>query len=384
MTDVSFRLSGGVTEELTPEQLRESGVQVIPQGIGYQDVPVANVPGEDLGEVLNPDTVAIGAFMQFMAQGWVEGLAHPRGSVVTNGIFSMVANKLTLGDPFPKPDGDPTFTIPAFSPTTESDTSIVYSGHVWTLTENVLAKTINIWVTQLTQDTHYRIIIVVTPPGGGPVTSVIDDPVLVVDEFTTVALLNNLMIAGTTIRIFIDALNSGASNEVTGGWNYSGQDNVAAPLPGGWNQNNARTLVRISKTDLDSTDRSAELLGIIVDSTLQFADTSNPNAFDLYRVTANPTDGGSFISYPVVLQEQGEGGVPIGTTTLTATIPISQATEYAQELAGLADTAWATVLPILEFDGVSQAPLADTAFGVDLEAEITVFSEDWDVLSFNA
>ncbi len=383
MTDVSFRLSGGVTEELTPEQLRESGVQVIPQGIGFPDAPVANAPSEELGEVLNPDTMAIGAFMQFMSDGWEEGKAHPRGSVCTNGIFSMVANKLTLGDPFPTPDGDPTFTIPAFAPTTESDESVVYSGHIWTLTESVLAKTINVWVTQLTVDTNYRVIVVVTAPGADPVTTVIDDPLLTVGAFKTVALMNRLLIAGTTIAIFIDALNSGANNQVTGGWNYSGQDNTAAPAQSGWNQDNARTIVRISKIDLDFTDRSAELLGIIVNSTLQFADTSNPNAFDLYRVTGNPTDAGTFISYPVVLQEQGEGGVPLGVTTLTADVPIAQATEYAQELAGLADTAWATVVPILEFDGVSQSPVSTTAFGVDLEAEITVFSEDWDVLSFN-
>jgi len=354
------------------------------QGIGMPFRPVANAPPEDSGDNLNRDNVASGAFMQFMRQGWEEGKLHSKGSVVTNGIFTMVANKLTLGDPYPKPDGNPSFTIPAFAPTTELNTSIVYSGHTWTLTENVLAKTINIWVTQLTADTHYRIVIIITPPGGEPVTSVIDDPVLVVDAFKTVALLNRLLIAGTTIAIFIDALNSGASNEVTGGWSYAGQDNAAAPITGNWNQNNARTLLRIDKTDLDATDRTSELLGIIVDSTLQFSDTDNPNAFDLYRVTGNPTDSGTFISYPVILQEQGEGGVPIGTTTLTATVPISQATEYAQELLGLADPAWATVVPILEFDGAAQAVASTTAFGVDLEAEITVFSEDWDVLSLNA
>jgi len=65
------------------------------------------------------------------------------------------------------------------------------------------------------------------------------------------------------------------------------------------------------------------------------------------------------------------------------TVPIPQPTEYAEELAGLANPAWATVAPILEFNGVGQSPAADTAFGVDIEAEITNFSEDWDVVSFN-
>jgi hypothetical protein len=65
-------------------------------------------------------------------------------------------------------------------------------------------------------------------------------------------------------------------------------------------------------------------------------------------------------------------------------VPIAQPTEYAQELAGLADPAWATVTPFLEFNGVDQTPAADTAFGVDLEADITTFNPDWSVMSLNA
>ena len=384
MTDVSFRLSGGVTPEYTVEESRELGFQVIPQGIGFQDVPVSNAPSEELGDALNSETMASGAFMQFMNQGWEEGKFHPRGSVVTNGLFTMVANILTLENPFPQPDGNPSFTLPAFTPTTQSNLSVIYSGHVWTFTENVLVKTLRVWVPQLTVDTNYRIVVVKSVLGSDPVTTVIDDPLMTANQWTDIAFLNDLVVAGTTLAVFIDVLNSGGSNEVTGGWNYTGQDNIAAPAAQSWNQNNARTLLRIDKTDLDSADRTAELTGIITNSTIQFADTSNPNAFDIYRTTGAPVDQGTYIEYPVVLNSEGEGGVPVGTTTMTATVPIAQATEYAEELAGLADPAWATVAPILEFDGVDQAPAADTAFGVDLEAEITVFSEDWDVMSFNA
>jgi hypothetical protein len=384
MTDVSFRISGGVTPEYTVEEMRESGIQVIPQGIGYQDVPVANVPSEELGEVLNPDTVAIGAFMQFMSQGWEEGKAHPRGSVVTNGIFSMVANKLTLAQPYPTPDGNPTFTLPAFTPTTQTDTSVIYSGHVWTFTESVLVKTLRIWVTQVTPDTNYRVVIVKSVLGSDPVTTVIEEPILTAGQWSNIAFLNDLVVAGTTLLVYIDGLNSGGSNEVTGGWTYNGQDNVSAPARGGWNQNNARTTLRIDKIDLDGTDRATELDGIIPDSVIVFADTDNPSAFDQYRTKSAPVDSGTYVEYEVVLQEQGEGGVPLGTTTMTADVPIAQPTEYAEELAGLADPAWATVAPFREFNGVDQTPAADTAFGVDLEAEITVFSEDWDILSLNA
>lgn len=375
-----WRIPGAMGINPNPTDPRNQ--EVLTQGIGFPLRPIDNVPSPE-----SPDFstfVAQGSGVQFFRQGWEEGKLYPEGSMLTNGIFTMIANKLTLDNPYPVPDGTPTFTLPTYVPLTESDLSVIYSGHTWTFTENVLIKALRIWVTEVTADTNYRVVIIRTFLDSDPVTTVIEEQILTTGDWTTIALLNELVVAGTTLLIYIDALNSGSSNEVTGGWNYTGQDNIAPPAQAAWNQNNARTVVRINKTDLDATDRTAELLGISVNSTLQFADTSNVNAFDLYRTTGPPVDSGTFITYPVVLQNQGEGGVPIGTTTLTATIPISQVTEYAEELTGLANPSWATVVPFLQFNGVDQSPAADTAFGVDLEAEITVFSEDWDVLSFNA
>ena len=383
MTDTNFRLSGGVIGEVTTLQKREEGLQVINQGIGFQDRIVSNVPPDQLDDIINDDTTASGAFMQFMSQGWEEGKFHTRGSVVTNGIFTMVANVLTLEQPFPQPDGSPTFTIPAFAPLTETDSSVVYSGHTWTFTENVLVKTLRIWVTELTATTNYRVV-AIKDVGGFITTTVMGEPVLTADAFTVVAQLNELIVAGTILTVYIDALNSGADQEVTGGWNFTGQDNVTPPVVSSWNHDNANVILRIAKIDLDLVDRELELEGIIANSSILFADTNNPAAFNQYRTTGAPVDAGTYIQYPVVLQQQGEGGVPLGVTTMTATIPIPLPTEYAEELTGLADPAWATVVPFLQFDGVDQSPVSTTAFGVDLEAEITVFSEDWDVLSLNA
>ena len=386
MTDVSFRLSGGVTPEYTVEEMRATGFQVIPQGIGYQDVPVSNVPSDELDESLNDETVAIGAFMQFMSEGWEAGKFYPRGSTLTNGEWTMVANTLTLDSPFPVPVGDNELGTEPWIPATQSDLSVVYPGHLYTINGPVWARTINVWVPQLTDDTNYRIVVVRTDPGKPPRTSVIDDPILTVGAWKTVALLNSLIAAGTQILVYIDALNSGADNQVTGGWSYAGQNNTGAPLAQQWNQNNSRTIVRVDKTDLDGTDRTSELMGIGINSTLVFADTDNPNAFDQYRVTSEPPiDQGTYIEYAVVLQEQGEGGVPIGVTTMTATVPIAQATEYSEEV-GVVPTYTGppvTAIGFLQFDGVDQVGDANK-YGIDVEFESVDASPDWDVLSYNA
>ena len=386
MSDTDFRLSGGVSPDLTIEQIRDSRVQTMHQGIGFDLRPVSNAPISDSGDFLNEETVASGAFMQFMSEGWQAGKFHLRGSVVTDGEWTMVASDITLESPFPVPQGDDEFGVGTWVPTTQNDESVIYSGHRYTFTGPVWGKKLNVWVTELTEFTNYRIVIITQYPDKPATTSILESPVLAENQWVTVALFNTLIPAGTELLVYIDGLNSGGSQSVTGGWTYTGQDNVSAPARGGWNQNNARSLLRIDKFDLDATDRTTELLGMGLNTTIQFADTSNPNAFDTYRVTSDPpVDQGTYIEYQVILQQQGEGGVPIGTTTMTATIPIAQPTQYAQEVGIVPTYTGPQVVAegFLQFDGVDQGGKTNT-YGVDVEFESVDASADWDVLAFNA
>ena len=323
--------------------------------------------------------------MQFMNQGWEAGKAHPRGSVVTDGEWTMVANGITLASPYPVPAGDDEFGVGAWVPVTQSDDSVVYSGHRYTVNGTVWAKKLNVWVTELTEFTKYRIVIVTQFPDKPPQTAILENPILTANAWKTVALFNQLIPIGTTVLVYIDGLNSGGSNEVTGGWTYSGQDNTGPPARGAWNQNNARTIVRIDKFDLDGTDRTSELQGISINSTLQFADTDNASAFDLYRVkTDPPVDMGTYWQYEVVLQQQGEGGVSVGITSMKATIPIAQPTQYAQEVGVVPTYSGPPVVAegFLQFDGVDQGGQANT-YGIDVEFETTEYSEAWDILAYN-
>ena len=97
-----------------------------------------------------------------------------------------------------------------------------------------------------------------------------------------------------------------------------------------------------------------------------------------------PVDGGTFWTYEVVLQEQGEGGVPTGVTTMTATVPIAQATQYSQEVGAVPGyTVPVTAIGFLQFDGVDQVGDANK-YGIDIEFESVDASEEWDVLSYTA
>jgi hypothetical protein len=375
-----WRISGllGIQTPTDPTQQ-----ETMLQGLGFPLRPVDNVPATT-SPTFPDGLVAEGYAMQYMPNGYEEGKYYARGSVVTNGEWTMIATTLTLEYPYPLPDGNPTFSLPSFTPATQSNSSIVYSGNMYTFLEGGWIKTLRAWITQLTVDTNYRVVVITEIPGDDPVTTVFEEPVLTVGAWKDIAFLNQLIPVGTTMLIYVDALNSGADNEVTGGWNFTGQNNTGGPVAQAWNHDNANSIVRIDKTDLDGTDRTAELSGITTESTLVFADTSNPSAFNQYRVTGTIIDNGTYFSYPAVLQEQGEGGVPIGVSTLTATIPIPQPTEYAEEVATVPTPTWATAQGYLAFNGVEQPAGVNNSYGVDIEFEPAIVPTDWSVFSFNS
>lgn len=382
MSNTEWSLAGKVGD-ISPEDVPPPfEPQVMTQGIGFPLRQVSGAPPEDSGQIFNPETVAAGVNMIY-CQNWEQGKAYFPGYVTSDGTWVMIANTPTLENPIPKPDGSPTYGLPAYAPATQSNSSVVYSGHLYTFTQDVIIREIRVWVTQLTGDTNYRVIGVYNFTGGQPPRAfTLEEPVLTEDAWQTISLPQQLMPTGGSLFIYIDALNSGSDTPVTGGWSYQGQNNTGAPLAQQWNRNNGQTLVRIDKTDLDGTDRTSELAGMQTGTSIQFVDTDNPDAFFEYRVTADPTDEGTYFSYPVTLINEGLGGPSTGTTTMTALVPVNQPTEYAEE-AGVPTPAWATVQGYLAYNGTEQPAGQTNSYGVDLQCEQATFSSDWDVLSFN-
>ena len=384
MSDVDFRISGAVAPDLTVDEIRELNLQTMAQGIGYDLRVVSNVPLSDTGDMLNEDTIATGSFMVFHPQGWEAGKWHNRGATLTDGEWTMVANTLTLDSPFPVPGEDKNYGLGLTPPfVTQSDNSVIYSGHRYTFNEPCWVRTLRVWVTELTPDTNYRVVVIRQDPGKDPVTSILEEPILAENEWKAVSAFNALLPIGAEVLIYIDGLNSGGTNTVTGGWTFSGQENVAAPPRGGWNHDNSNTILRIDKFDLDGTDRTSELDGLIANTTIQFVNTDNPAQTDVYRVRNAPVDSGTYYTYDVTLENQTGGGNPVGTTTMTADVPIPQPTQYA-EVAGSVPsfTQNVTVEGFLQFNGADQGGAANS-YGVDIEVESVIASPDWDILAYN-
>ena len=377
MSDTDWRLSGspgggGVIAS------RIEGQQVMTQGLGFPLRPVDGAPLQDTGDTFN-EVTAEGIFMNYVG-AYRPGVYHAKGSVLVGNGFQVIAKRLSLDYPYPRPTDVPTFALPAFAPATQSNGSVVCSGHVYTFNTAVWVKSLRIWVTELTSDTNYRIVITDITDPLNPVVQVIDDPVLALDNWMVVAQLNLLLEQGSVLRIAIDSLNSGADTVVAGGWTYQGVDNSLPPAAQSCNRSQQQTVFRVDKTDLDATDRSTELGGVTPGSTLTAVDTGNPTNSFQYRVVTT-TDIGSAFEYEVILENAGNEPTINSPVTLTFTIPVPLPTQYAEEVAGVGTPSWATIEAFLEYNGVPQGGVITNAYGVDIEVQPSDISNDFDILS---
>ena len=306
--------------------------------------------------------------------------------VVNDGGWLMIANKDTSDRAAPQPVGIPTYALPELPTWTEaSSVDVIHSGHDYTFTAACWIQRIRVWVPQLNATTNYRFVIANITNPSIPLITVIPEPVLFVDNWTEIVINNYVVPIGTVLRVYVDALNSGTDTNVTGGWRNDGSSQSTAPGLSGVNGNNQGSVLRIDKTDLDSTDRTSELLGVISGSTILLAETANPSNFLQYEVLLDGIDSGSDVVYTTVLESSG-GSIPLAAVcTIDIDIPIAQATQYVEQGTywSLNPQDYATVSGFLRFSGVDQAGKADSAFGIDLLVQRAHVSSDWDLLSLS-
>jgi hypothetical protein len=378
MSDTKWRLSGGLGEP-------EEAAQVMTQGLGFPLRPVDGVPPQGSGDVIEGLDIAEGRFMQWMG-AYQPGLLYPTGSVVLDGEWTMISNVPTVTKPAPIPVGDPTWSLPTTPAFVEqSNLSVVYSGHAYTFTKSGWVSALRLWVSELSPTTNYRVIVTDITDPNRPFNIVQEEPVLVAGEWTVVRLGQAIVTEDTVWLVKLDSLNSGASSVVAGGWRNDGVSNNSAPGAQGWNRRNQNDLIRIDKLDLDGTDRSSELLGMGPNTTVQFAQTDDPNYSITFRVDSGPVNVDPYFEYTTTLLSVGPSGAPAAgsTTTMTADVPISQLTKYVEVAGSVPSPSWAIVTGFLEFDGVNEAGSNANSYGVDLEFDEAVVNTAWDFVSYS-
>ena len=314
-----------------------------------------------------------------------DGTEYPAWYVQNDSGWLMKSNKVTTDRPAPQALGNPTFIFPdtpAF--VTQSFLGVVHAGLDITFTEAGWLETLRIYSPPIDADTNLRIIIADITDPNNILTEAIEEPIVNPNDWTILVRAKRPVGVGTKFRIFIDVLTSSANTEVTGGWNAGGDKDI--PATSEWSHDKDNELF-INKVDLDTVDRSAELLGIIINSTIRFSLTANPNVYREYRVTSAPIDAGAFVDWDVdLIDEQGDIDDFIGDpTTMLATIPVAQQTEYS-EIVGYfpaGQPTWGTCTGYLSLNGVEQS-VPSNGYGVDIEFQRATVSPDWDFLAFTS
>ena len=319
---------------------------------------------------------------------YTPGQAALRNDMVYDDTWLVIANKDTSARAAPQPSGDRQYDLPdAPAWALSSYNGVVRSGREWDIVTPVGLYGYDVWVPTLTPDTEY-VIFEYSYPTASPGDirfQQVSEPLLVENAWTTVQATFSLIPAGITIGLFIDALNSGSSTLVTGGWARAADNNnvTTDPGAGGWGTANNNASLRVNFTDLDSTDRTTEVMGMIAGTTVTFSDTTDPNRSVTYALTTAPTNQGTHASWTAQVSDTGPSGAPAvgATTTMNATVPVPSPTDYVLLGGG---NPGPNTRGTLELDGVPQAGAEANAYGVRILWDEYIKSDDWDIMAYSA
>jgi len=354
-----------------------------PKGIEAAPLGAAYVSNGDGTGTWTPQIIA--AVM--WANVYQTGVEYSKDMMVRDNSWTMIANKLTHDKPSPIEIGsavsgftvDPTFASPIF-------TGTVVSGNTYTFTKSGWIKKVSIKVPAIGGDITYKLYVTNLTDPQNPVVTVIPLPTITAATWEVVLIDSLLVHIGSVLEMSLQAINSSSSTSVTGSWTCAGKNNNANPVDTQWNRDNANATVRVAKLDLDSTDRTSELLGVISGSTILINDAAAHSNYYEYTVTS-VTESGNSIVYGVILEKTGgTGPTQDVTTSFTATIPVAASTEYYEEIDYfLTNTVpFASVKGHLK-EGYTVATDADTcAFGIDLTFQEGSLSPDWDIVAHSA
>lgn len=313
-----------------------------------------------------------------------EGTQYNKGDQTMDDGWLGIATAETIDTPQPQPLGAAFYLMNDAVFLTQQNTSIVYSGQIYDFVESGWITKVRVFAPEVIAGAKYRVIVVNLEDPTNPMFDFIADPILNDNDWTIVFGNSSVILSGDRVGIFLDALNSSANTIKTGDWRYDGRDNNVPPLSEGWNSSNNRTIVRIDKDDLTSTDRTADLDSIITDSVLRFEDKVTPAIFEEYLVVGEHIDFVDFFEYPVIQTDSGGTMVVGNTSELTATIPIPDTTKFVEDVDFWLTNqpVYATVSGYLQFDDVTQI-VPNNGYGVDIEFQRAEMSPDWDIQSFS-
>ncbi len=296
---------------------------------------------------------------------WVEG-DYLLNDVVTDGRFTMIANKGTNDRAAPQPIGQPVFLYDG----TLSDVSDTVKQIIFG-TRYIFPYTLlfNKWRIYTKIGFTYDVFTVIDP-GGANIVDQVYNFTATTDGWQEVSSSTVVVPSGSTVDI-IAVTSETASTPTTweGDWDYSTPNNVILPTAGEITHSNKDLdHLNIHKTDDNGGDRGTELEALTIGDVIV---TGNMR-WTIQQID----DNGNYMTFQVSPATQISDGVKTFTfETVTAT-PIETGVEID---ANLGET---QMRGLFIADGSYESITADdNQYGIDIMLQEIVASEDWEVVS---
>ena len=313
------------------------------------------------------------AFVNYMHwQGRYVAKTYKSGMVVSDGPWTMVANKETNDSAGPYPIGDESYLAAGatYAPLADTVKNVVFGTRIKQVQSPVFIRGYKIDVI----DTFSYRVFFVQDPLNSPIVVELDSFTATATETLEVNLGRLPVGAGDSFDI-VAVINEPdpTPTEWTGDWDYDTPPVAVIPPAGVILQaNDNPASLRVSILDNTATDRSAEL------SPLSNGDTISDGA-SVWTIT-NSVDNGTWFDFTVSPNQQsptdGLRTFTFGTTTPTA-ITIGSDADY-----------WvgnANIRGIHTVDGgYSDIVEDDNAYSIDLQVQDAYVSPDWEVVSYSS
>lgn len=320
-----------------------------------------------------------------MIGNYVPGTVYAKNDQVKDGkflMYSLVDNN--KDKPGPAASGPLESDLPDAMTFTEGlHTGSVWTGTQYTFTQAGWAASIEVQVRSITADTEYRAVISDVTDPLNLIRTVIPVYPDAVNEWIVISIPYTIITVGSVLQLHLDSYNRGTGSVISGAWTRENNQEVAEPLTGNWLVNANEDKLRVSITDAASANRLTDLLSITVGSDILLASsTSNQNSVS-YSVRGAPVNLGTSVEYDVIKVSTGSWGPPIvgDACSMTAVVPIAQATPYSENIGYWATPAnvptWANIEGLKTLDGISAALVADDAYGVRIKFQPAELSTQW-------
>jgi hypothetical protein len=349
--------------------------------LSYLDVP-APISSDDVTDLSDDGAgnVTAGLNNRLRPGGaWVDGVENLKYYVYKEGgylgwplvnTFDHLEPQFT-GDQEPSIADDANFV-------TDSDASIVKQVHKFTMLKSGFFQIFQVIVPSWDSDVVSKITIINITTSE---VSIIENRILQSAEYTTISVGSVLGFETEQYEIWFELYNSSDANNIQGGW--LSNLGTGTPLNQEFNINSLTTpsVIEIDHTDLDSTDRSTELDGVVIDSIITINETGDASRNIEVIVDSVDTVSATSTKYTVTLISNGQKDIRDGQVcTINIDVPITQPTQFNKiidyYLGSTNQPSWATFSTELYYYDAQQPSTTD-AYGINITFQEANISPDW-------